>query len=238
MMRLDKYLADCGVGTRTEVKKIIKSGRVQINGQVICKPEAKVKEDADTVLVDNGKISYEKYAYFLFHKPSGCVTAVKDNLHKTVMDYFPEKEFEGFSPVGRLDLDTEGFLLVTNDGQLAHHLISPSHHVAKTYYAKLDADVLPEHIELFRNGLDIGDDTPTLPAELVICEAQPSTSYVTLFEGRFHQVKRMFQAINRNVTYLKRVSMGGLSLGELPRGEYRKLTLEEVELLSTDRKGV
>lgn len=238
MVRLDKYLADCGVGTRTEVKKIIKSGKVQINGQIICKPEIKVDEDADTVLVNNAEISYEKYAYYLFHKPSGCVTAVKDNLHKTVMDYFPEKGFEEFAPVGRLDLDTEGFLLVTNDGQLAHHLISPSHHVAKTYYVELDTDVLSEHVELFRQGLDIGDDTPTLPAELVLCEDRPDKAYVTLYEGRFHQVKRMFQAIHCNVTYLKRVSMGGLTLGELPRGQYRKLTLEEVELLSTDSKGV
>lgn len=238
MMRLDKYLADCGIGTRAEVKKVIKAGKVQINGQVICKPETKVNEVKDTVMVNNVCVRYEKYAYYLFHKPAGCVTAVKDNLHKTVMDFFPGKEFEGFAPVGRLDLDTEGFLLVTNDGQLAHHLISPSHHVAKTYYVELDADILSEHVELFRKGFDIGDETPTLPADLVICKDCSSKAYVTLYEGRFHQVKRMFQAIHCNVIYLKRVSMGGLKLGDLPKGNYRKLTIEEVELLSTDRKGV
>lgn len=245
MIRLDKYLTDCAIGTRSEVKKLIRAGKVEVNGSTDVRPEMKLDELKDRVAVNKKPVVYEKYGYYLFHKPAGCVTATRDSMHKTVMDYFDGKTFAGYAPVGRLDLDTEGFLLVTNDGALAHHLISPAHHVPKTYYVETDGPVPASAVELFRNGMDIGDDVPAMPAELVICQktsdahAEPVkyAAEVTIYEGRYHQVKRMFQAIGRKVVYLKRISMGGLSLGKLPIGEYRKLTEEEVELISTGNKG-
>ena len=139
MIRIDKYLADCGIGTRSEVKKYIKAKQITINGNVVLKPEEKVDETKDTICFKGQPITYEKYVYYLFHKPAGCVTAKQDNLHKTVMDYFPEEiRSKDIAPVGRLDLDTEGLLLLTNDGPLTHHLLSPTHHIPKTYYAILD----------------------------------------------------------------------------------------------------
>ncbi len=244
MMRLDKYLADCRVGTRTEVKKLIKAGKVIVNGAVFAKPEQKVNEESDNVAVLGKAVIYEKCGYYLFHKPAGCVTAAKDRLHKTVMDYFDPKQFAGFAPVGRLDLDTEGFLLITNDGALTHHLISPSHHVPKTYYVETDGPIPEETKELFLKGIDIGDDTVCLPAELIIDEpkkkkGQDQVTYsarLTIYEGRFHQVKRMFQAIGRKVLYLKRLSMGDLTLGDLPCGKYRKLNAQEVRKLTCGMK--
>ena len=230
MIRIDKYLADCGIGTRSEVKKYIKAKQITVNGDVVAKPEQKIDEQNDIVCFKGKQIAYEKYVYYLFHKPAGCVTAKQDNLHKTVMDYFPEDiRAKDISPVGRLDLDTEGLLLLTNDGPLIHHLLSPAHHIPKTYYAVLDKEVPTEAVELFREGVDIGDDKPTLPAELVILPN--NSAELTIHEGRFHQVKRMFEAVGYTVTYLKRLSMGSLTLGDLPKGDYRKLDLEEVETL-------
>ena len=230
MIRIDKYLADCGIGTRSEVKKYIKAKQITVNGDVVAKPEQKIDEQNDIVCFKGKQIAYEKYVYYLFHKPAGCVTAKQDNLHKTVMDYFPEDiRAKDISPVGRLDLDTEGLLLLTNDGPLIHHLLSPAHHIPKTYYAVLDKEVPTEAVELFREGVDIGDDKPTLPAELVILPN--NSAELTIHEGRFHQVKRMFEAVGCTVTYLKRLSMGSLTLGDLPKGDYRKLDLEEVETL-------
>lgn len=230
MMRIDKYLADCGVGTRSEVKKYIKAKQITVNGEVVLKPELKIDENNDVVCFKGQPISYEKYVYYLFHKPSGCVTAKQDNVHKTVMDYFPDDiKIKDIAPVGRLDLDTEGLLLFTNDGPLTHHLLSPTHHIPKTYYAVLDKKVPETAIELFKEGVDIGDDKPTLPAELVILSEQEVE--LTIHEGRFHQVKRMFEAVGCTVTYLKRLSMGTLTLGDLEKGEFRTLTEEEVQSL-------
>ena len=230
MLRIDKYLADCGIGTRSEVKKYIKAKQITVNGEVVSKPEQKIDENNDVVCFKGKPISYEKYVYYLFHKPSGCVTAKQDNVHKTVMEYFPEEiRAKDIAPVGRLDLDTEGLLLFTNDGPLTHHLLSPTHHIPKTYYAVLDKEVPESAVELFKNGVDIGDDKLTLPAELVILSAKEAE--LTIHEGRFHQVKRMFEAVGCTVTYLKRLSMGSLTLGDLAKGEYRKLTEDEVQTL-------
>lgn len=235
-MRIDKYLADCGIGTRSEVKKYIKAKQITVNGDEVAKPEQKIDENMDVVCFKGQPITYEKYVYYLFHKPAGCVTAKQDNVHETVIEYFPE-EIRGkdIAPVGRLDLDTEGLLLFTNDGPLTHHLLSPTHHIQKTYYAVLDKQVPETAVELFKNGVDIGDDKLTLPAELMILpekvEADGDIVYsaeLTIHEGRFHQVKRMFEAVGCTVTYLKRLSMGSLTLGELEKGEYRKLTEEEI----------
>jgi len=230
MMRLDKYLADCGIGTRSEVKKYIKAKQITVNGEVVTKPEQKIDENVDELCFKGQPITYEKYVYYLLYKPSGCVTAKQDNVHKTVMEYFPEDILaKEISPVGRLDLDTEGLLLFTNDGPLTHHLLSPTHHIPKTYYAILDKEVPVSAVEQFKEGIDIGDDKPTLPAELVILSDKEAE--LTIHEGRFHQVKRMFEAIGCTVTYLKRLSMGSLSLGELEKGEHRKLTEDEVKAL-------
>ena len=233
MMRIDKYLADCGLGTRSEVKKHIKAKQITVNGEVVVKPEQKIDENVEEVCFKGQLICYEKYVYYLLHKPSGCVTAKQDNVHKTVMEYFPEDiRAKDIAPVGRLDLDTEGLLLFTNDGPLTHHLLSPTHHIPKTYYAILDKEVPANAVELFKEGVDIGDDKPTLPAELVILSEKEAE--LTIHEGRFHQVKRMFEAVGCTVTYLKRISMGNLELGDLPKGEYRKLLEEEVEKLSKE----
>jgi 16S rRNA pseudouridine516 synthase len=226
-MRLDKFLADAGCGTRSEMKKMIKSGRITVNGAVSGRPEQKVEPSADVVCVDGEAVVYEEFSYYLFHKPSGCVTAKKDASLPTVMDYFPAPLREKYSPVGRLDRDTEGLLLITNDGALNHRLMSPKYHVDKTYFARLDAPVPTEAAALFAAGVDIGDDKPTLPAQLTILPDRTEAE-LTIHEGRYHQVKRMFETVGCTVIYLKRLSMGGLTLGDLPRGEYRKLSPEEV----------
>ena len=236
MIRIDKYLADCGIGTRSEVKKYIKTKQITVNGKLVAKPEQKIDENVDVVCFKSQPITYEKYVYYLLHKPAGCVTAKQDNVHKTVMECFPEEvRAKDIAPVGRLDLDTEGLLLFTNDGPLTHHLLSPTHHIPKTYYAVLDKKVPESAIELFKTGVDIGDDKPTLPAELIILptvvkedENATYSAELTIHEGRFHQVKRMFEAVGCTVTYLKRLSMGSLVLGDLKIGEYRKLTEEEI----------
>lgn len=239
MLRIDKYLADCGLGTRSELKKYIKAKQIMVNGEIVTKPEQKIDENVDEVCFKGQPIMYEKYVYYLLHKPSGCVTAKQDNVHKTVMEYFPEDiRAKDIAPVGRLDLDTEGLLLFTNDGPLTHHLLSPTHHVPKTYYAILDKEVPLSAVNQFKEGVDIGDDKPTLPAELVVLPVSTgedgNTIYsaeLTIHEGRFHQVKRMFEAVGCTVMYLKRISMGSLTLGDLKKGEYRKLTVEEVVTL-------
>lgn len=239
MIRIDKYLADCGIGTRSEVKKYIKAKQITVNGSLVLKPEEKVDETKDEICFKGQPITYEKYVYYLFHKPAGCVTAKQDNVHQTVMDYFPEDiRAKEVAPVGRLDLDTEGLLLLTNDGPLTHHLLSPAHHIPKTYYAILDKEVPETAIKKFKEGVDIGDDKPTLPAELVIHSITKDEAGVnvysaklTIHEGRFHQVKRMFEVVGCTVIYLKRCSMGSLTLGDLPKGEYRKLTVEEITAL-------
>jgi 16S rRNA pseudouridine516 synthase len=235
MIRLDKFLADADYGTRSEVKKQLKSGIVSVNGAVCKKPEEKIDPACDVVTVAGNEVVYEAFSYYLFYKPAGCVTAKTDALHKTVMDYFPETVRKNCSPVGRLDKDTEGVLLITDDGGLNHHLMSPAHHVKKTYYAVLDREVPVSAIQQFAEGVDIGDEKKTLPAELEILpkQMQDTTNPVyhanlTISEGRFHQVKRMFETVGCHVVYLKRLSLGNLSLGELNPGEYRRLSEAEV----------
>jgi 16S rRNA pseudouridine516 synthase len=229
MMRLDKFLCELGVGTRSEVKAILKKGQVTVNGDVIKKPEIKIEESKDEVCYLGQVLRYEAVQYFLLNKPAGCVTATRDNLSETVMSFLPENARDDLFPVGRLDKDTEGLLLVTNDGALAHGLLSPRKHVDKTYFATIDGRVKEEHCKQFLEGVDIGDDTNTMPAKLCIIKSDEiSEIELTIQEGRFHQVKRMFEAIGMKVTYLKRVSMGPLTLGELQPGEVRILTEEEV----------
>lgn len=233
-MRLDKYLAESGCGTRSEVKKILKTGTVLVNDAVVKDGAVKVNTDIDLVVCMGKKLSYAKYHYIMLSKPSGCVTATKDNLHKTVMDYLPKDLHKNLSPVGRLDLDTEGLLLITDHGDLAHRLLAPAHHVPKTYYAKIQGQILEKHIALFAEGVDIGEEKLTKPAVLEVLSADEAHAEikVTITEGKFHQVKRMFHAIGCEVVYLKRLSMGSLCLDEtLQPGEWRYLTKEEEEYL-------
>lgn len=237
-MRLDKFLSACGLGTRTEVKKMIRQKRILVNQILAEKPEQKIDENKDEICLDRQVIRYQKSHYYLFYKPAGCVTAVTDKLHKTVMDYFPEQLRKGCSPVGRLDLDTEGLLLITDDGAFHHHLMSPAHHVEKCYEALLDCPVPEGTVELFQEGIDIGDEKKTLPAKLLVFEPEEteegSTIYrahLTLTEGRFHQVKRMFATQGCEVLFLKRIRLGNLTLGDLKPGSYRELTEQEVEEL-------
>ncbi len=235
-MRLDKYLCETGCGTRSEVKKKIKQGLITVNGAPVKDCGFGINETSDVVCYGNQILAYEKDLYFIFHKPAGCVTANKDNLHKTVLDYFPEEYRKRLNAVGRLDLDTEGLLFLTSDGELLHHLISPSHHIPKTYYAHLNCPV-PDHAKaLFKNGIDIGDPKPALPAELeILSEENIHSANLTIYEGRFHQVKRMFHAVGCEVTYLKRIRVGNFTLEDLAPGEYRKLTAEEVGQLRNER---
>lgn len=233
LVRLDKYLADAGIGTRSEVKIKLKKGLITVNGVPANKPETKINPDTDTVSYNGSVINYSTYEYYLLHKPAGYVTAVKDNLYPTVMELIKDSTAKNLAPVGRLDKDTEGLLLITNDGALAHNLLSPKKHVDKTYYAKIDSPVDDSDITAFAEGVDIGDENPTLPAKLEIISSSGECSEIllTIHEGRFHQVKRMFHARGKEVTYLKRVSMGPLTLGDLPKGSCRKLSDEEKEVL-------
>lgn len=233
-MRLDKFLADLQLGTRSQVKEYIKKGLVTVNGEVIKKTDFKVNEGCDTVICKGERLTYQKYRYFLLHKPAGVITATKDNYDKTVMDLLPGELRADYFPVGRLDKDTEGFLLITNDGELSHRLLSPKKHVAKTYYAECKGKLTEEGIRQLEQGLDIGDDKPTLPALVEVLQTEEAFYHIklTITEGRFHQVKKMIQAVGGEVTYLKRLSMGGLALdASLEKGRYRELSPEEVEQL-------
>lgn len=239
-MRLDKYLADTGIGTRSQVKQIIKKGQIQINGVMCTSADAKIDEGHDEIYYNGKLISYEKNRYYLLNKPAGYVCANSDNLHKTVFELLKGEYLKGLFTVGRLDIDTEGLLIITNDGDLSHQLLSPAKHVKKTYYAHIDGIVDKSHITACINGIDIGDDTPTKSATLVILETNPenhtSKIELTITEGRYHQVKRMFHALGMEVTYLKRISMGNLRLDEkLPSGSFRRLTAGEINMLLSDK---
>ena len=232
MIRLDKYLSDMGIGTRSEIKTWIRKGRVTVNQTVCRKPETKITIGLDRIYFDNHPIHYHQYHYFILHKPAGVVSATTDNFSKTVLDLIKEKNVKNLFPMGRLDKDTEGLLLITNDGDLAHQLLSPKKRVDKVYYAKIKGMVTSEDIQSFLEGVRIGD-YKTLPAQLKILHSDTiSEIELTIQEGKFHQVKRMFQAVGKEVLYLKRLSMGGLSLDpSLQAGEYRELTDHEVNLL-------
>lgn len=235
-IRLDKYLADMGIGTRSEVKALLKKGQITVNGTSVKQPELKISPGEDKVCYSGESVSYTEYEYYMLHKPSGCVSATEDKRHKTVMEYIESARKDLF-PVGRLDIDTEGLLLLTNDGDLAHRLLSPKHLVPKTYYARIHGLVTEEDCKSFAEGLDIGEEEPTRPATLRIQKAaEISEITVTITEGKFHQVKRMFEAVGKQVVYLKRLSMGSLTLDEsLAPGKYRKLTKEEIAELKEQR---
>lgn len=219
-MRLDKFISDCGIATRSQIKEMIKKSRVSVDGQIIKDPSFKVSEDT-LVLVDGKALSYSEFFYLMMNKPSGVISAVTDKKYKTVIDLL-SSEYKNRSPfpVGRLDIDTEGLLIITNDGDFSHKITSPSHHVDKTYFVKTDKVIQKEAISLFREGVYISGGYKTLPAVLDI--TAPKEAYLTISEGKFHQVKLMFESVGVKVTYLKRIKIGKLSLDpSLLPGEYR-----------------
>lgn len=218
------------VGTRSEVKKLIRAGKVQVDGHTCKSPELKFDPEETEVMVEHTKVGYAAYEYFMLNKPKGCVSATEDGRYPTVLDYITEHKRKDLFPVGRLDLDTEGLLLITNDGELAHDLLSPSKHIPKTYEAMIDGIVTEDDVELFAKGMDIGEKKLTKPAELVILKSNViSHVQITICEGKFHQIKRMFEVVQKPVLELKRLSMGTLTLDEdLAPGEYRSLTDNEI----------
>ncbi|MFP5114589.1 16S rRNA pseudouridine(516) synthase [Bacillaceae bacterium C204] len=233
-MRIDKMLANLGYGSRKEVKQLLKGSAVKVDDVVVKDAKQHVDPSKQTVTLNGEIIEYKEFIYLMMNKPQGVLSATEDTNTETVIDLLEleDQVYEPF-PVGRLDKDTEGLLLITNDGQLAHRLLSPKKHVPKTYFAVIDGEVTEEDIEAFANGVTLDDGYETKPGELKILKSGiRSDIELTITEGKFHQVKRMFEAVGKRVVYLQRISMGPLPLDEtLELGEYRELTDEEVELL-------
>ena len=234
-MRLDKYLSDMNVGTRTEIKKAVRSGRVTVDGEIAGNPGLSVNETS-SVFYKGKEILYEVFSYYMQNKPSGVITATEDRFQKTVLDLMPDDRRKDLSPVGRLDRDTEGLLLITNDGDLNHRLLSPKHHVDKRYYARIQGQVDSSDVQAFAEGIRLDDDLLCMPAHLEILESGDiSEIEVVIQEGKFHQIKRMFEAVGKKVIYLKRLSMGSLVLDPtLSPGEWRRLTDDEIKGLKYD----
>ncbi len=234
-MRLDKYLSNMGVGTRREVKKLIQYGKVMVNEEVVKIIDFKVSEEDDHIKVYGKTIGYTANIYIMLNKPAGCVTATHDLKDKTVLDLINHKRKKDLFPIGRLDKDTEGLLILTNDGQLAHRLLSPKKHVPKVYYARIKGCVTLADCKQFSEGVTLEDGYTTMPAKLEILSAgSESEIHITIHEGKFHQVKRMFEAVDKEVIYLKRIQMGGLSLDpNLRLSGYRELREDEVQALET-----
>lgn len=239
-MRLDKYLADMGLGTRSELKKAIRKGAARVNGVAEKDPGASVSPE-DNIFWYDEPVEYEAFAYYMLNKPAGTVSATEDSKHKTVTDLIYEYEEsedkvnvtvrKDLFPVGRLDIDTEGLLIITNDGELAHKLLSPKRHVDKTYFVRLDKAATSDDAELFAKGFRVDDELMAMPSKLDILPDK-NEALITVREGKFHQVKRMFSAVGKEVTYLKRISMGPIALDEsLPVGSCRRLTENEIALL-------
>ncbi|SIO01132.1 ribosomal small subunit pseudouridine synthase A [Carnobacterium alterfunditum] len=237
-MRLDKLLANMGFGTRKTVKGVLKSKVVTVNGLIEKEGKTQVDPEKDTIIVSGEEIEYHEFVYFMLHKPQGVVSATTDNVHKTVIDLLePQDQLRDPFPVGRLDKDTEGLLILTNDGTLAHNLLSPKKHVDKCYEAIIEGIVEEKDIQEFASGITLDDGFNCQSAHLEIIsidfEKEQSIIRVTIHEGKFHQVKRMFEAVDKSVSYLKRLSMGNVQLDEtLELGDYRQLTKAELDSLT------
>lgn len=229
-MRLDRFLCEMNMGTRNQVKAYIRRGLVTVNGAAADRPDSKVDEAADRICFRGNVVKYRKYIYYMMNKPAGVISARTDSREETVLSLLGSGRRDDISPVGRLDKDTTGLLLLTNDGELAHYLLSPGRHVDKTYHVTAEHPLTPEEIGRLEEGVEIGEDRPTLPARAeVLPDGRLS---LTIREGKFHQVKRMLHAVGNSVLALERVSFGGLELDEnLKPGEYRELTEAELEIL-------
>ncbi|MGG4454744.1 pseudouridine synthase [Brevibacillus porteri] len=235
--RLDKVLANMAIGTRKEVKALVKQRLIVVDGVVATDPGMHVIAEEQEILVDGEPLNFKRWVYVLLNKPPGVVSATEDNVHETVVDLLPYEWAIKVHPVGRLDIDTEGLLLLTNDGHLSHSLLSPKKKVDKEYFAHIDGRVTEHHVQEFAKGVELEDFT-TLPAKLeIISSGETSEIRVTIMEGKFHQVKRMFAAFDLHVTYLQRIRMGPLHLDpSLAPGEYRELTEEELNMLQNVNK--
>lgn len=236
MERLDKILAGGGLGTRKEIKQLLRRGGVSVDGKEVRDPSLHIDPATAEITVFGEPFRYQKYIYLMMNKPDGAVSATEDNRFPTVVDLLEEEDlhFQPF-PVGRLDRDTEGFLLLTNDGQTAHRLLSPRKHVPKTYFAVLEREAEAQYAEVFAKGVTLEDGYRTLPAELEIDESDPKQVRLTIYEGKFHQVKRMMEAVGNHVCYLKRIRFGDVPLDEtLEPGEYRPLSAEECKKLGIE----
>ena len=231
MMRLDKFLVSMEIGSRSQVKDFVKKGLITVNGQSCKSSDLKINEAVDIIEYKGQHLQYHKHVYYLLHKPQGVVTATQDNHDKTVMDLLePTIRKKDLFPVGRLDKDTEGLLLITNDGELAHMLLSPKKHVDKTYLVHLAETINEDALQKLETGVDIGEEKPTLPAK--VKKISDKAIELTIHEGKFHQVKRMLKAVHNEVIYLKRISFGSLILDDkLKAGQYRNLTDAEIAAL-------
>ena len=232
-MRLDKYLSDMGIASRSDLKKDIRKGLVFVNGEMIRDAGFTVNSDS-RILYKGEEITYEEYSYYMMNKPVGVLSSTEDRKQKTVLDLFSECHRKDLFPVGRLDKDAEGLLLIMNDGKLAHTLLSPKNHIEKKYYVEIPASLKDEDLEPLRHGIQYDTDLVAEPAQVQLLSANPDKSAVEIIitEGKFHQIKKMFLALSENyvVTKLKRISMGNISLDEnLSPGQYRKLSPEEIE---------
>lgn len=231
-LRIDKILSNVGYGSRAEIKKYCKYGIVFVNGEMVNNPGLQVDPENDEIIFDGEKVNYREFIYIMLNKPGGYISATYDKFDPIVLDLIDPSYlvFEPF-PVGRLDKDTEGLLVLTNDGQLSHRVLSPKKHVPKTYYAKVEGKVTNEDILEFEKGVVLDDGYKTMPSKLNILKSDEiSEIELTINEGKFHQVKRMFESVGKKVVYLKRLSMGNLKLDEsLALGEYRELTLDEIK---------
>ena len=235
IMRIDKFLSEMNIGSRKEIKEAVKKGRIKVNDVVIKSSDLKISPDIDKIYFDNKLVKYVEYEYFIMNKPGGVVSATKDDVDTTVIDLIKTNTRDDIFPMGRLDKDTEGLLIITNDGEMAHRLLSPSNHVKKIYFAKIEGRVTDEDILKFKEGLTLKDGTVTKPSDLkIISSDEISEIELTIYEGKYHQVKRMFASVGKKVVYLKRICMGDLYLDDsLKTGEYRELTKEELEKLNS-----
>ena len=227
-MRLDKFLCEMNIGTRSQVKTYVKQGLVTVNDTVVKSADVKIDENNDQVTFKGKALSYQKFVYYMLNKPANVVSATRDNTADTVVSLLGDKYRDDIFPVGRLDKDTTGLLLLTNDGELAHKMLSPKKHVDKVYQVSIEHPLTEADICMLEQGVDIGEEALTLPAEVKLVDDR--CIFLTIREGKFHQVKRMLQAVNNQVTALKRVSFGPLTLDEsLDLGTFRELTAQEVE---------
>ena len=233
MDRIDKIIASQGQYSRSEVKKLVKDGRVTLDGKVIKSSDVKADPDKNDIAIDGKSIGYKKHLYIMLNKPQGVVSATEDTDHTTVIDLVPKSlKRDGLFPAGRLDGDTVGFVLITDDGDFAHKILSPKNHIMKTYHATLQRPVTQDDIDAFRNGIELKDGTLCLEAQVRPIDGDEPMAEIKICEGKYHQVKRMFAALGNKVVFLKRVKMGNLSLDEsLEEGQCRELTAEELELI-------
>ncbi len=232
-MRLDKFINDCTSIGRSSARNEIRSGAVTVDGAVVKKPETAVEPDKTKVCYKSAELHYRQFSYYMMNKPAGYVSARTDNRSKTIIDLMPENLREKLAPVGRLDKDTEGLIIITDDGKLTHDLISPVKHVYKKYYCELRDEINDEDMKKLETGVDIGDGDVTLPAKASYAGDSKDKIYLSICEGRFHQVKRMLYAVGNEVVYLKRESMGDLPLdSSLQKGEFRMLRDDEIQLLN------